>query len=211
MSETHTTKMRPQNLKAIIESLIFVSPEPLSLKKLSQLTDGIPLNDIQDVIRLIQKECDQPDRGIQCVEIAGGFSFTTQPDCGSWVKRLVSGRPKLSPSGLEVLAIVAYKQPITRPEIEAVRGIETSGVMRTLLERRLIRILGRREGAGRPVIYGTTNDFLKAFGLNTIKDLPPIHELLPHPLNAQSQQPKQQAVNFEKQSVENSNRTKVLV
>jgi segregation and condensation protein B len=96
-----------------------------------------------------------------------------------------------------VLAIVAYKQPITRPEIEDVRGVDTGGVMRTLLERRLVRILGRRDGVGRPVIYGTTNDFLKTFGLNNLKDLPPIQELPQPALGAETPQPQQQVVNFD--------------
>ncbi len=197
MSENQAPKMQVQDLKAIIESLLFVSPEPMSRKQISQMIDGTSLDEIESAIRLIQEDCDKPGRGIQCVEVAGGFSFTTQPDCGPWVKRFVAGKPKLSRSGLEVLAIVAYKQPITRPEIEDVRGVDTGGVMRTLLERRLVRILGRREGVGRPVIYGTTNDFLKTFGLNNLKDLPPIRELGQPALAAQVQQPQQQVVNFD--------------
>ncbi|HIA13978.1 MAG TPA: SMC-Scp complex subunit ScpB [Nitrospirales bacterium] len=197
MSENHTPKMQTQDLKAIVESLLFVSSEPMPLKQIGQMIDGVPLGDIQSAIQFIQEECDTPGRGIQCVEVAGGFIFTTQPDCGPWVKRLVAGKPKLSKSGLEVLAIVAYKQPITRPEIEAVRGTDTAGVMRTLLERRLVRILGRREGVGRPVIYGTTNDFLKTFGLNNLNDLPPIQELPQPALGAQTRQPQQQVVNFD--------------
>ena len=197
MSEHHAPTMQAQDLKAIVESLLFVSSEPMSLKQIGQMIDGVPLGDIQAAIQLVQEECDKPGRGIQCVEVAGGFVFTTQPDCGPWVKRLVAGKPRLSKSGLEVLAIVAYKQPITRPEIEAVRGIDTGGVMRTLLERGLVRILGRREGVGRPVIYGTTNDFLKNFGLNNLKDLPPIQELPQPALGAQPRQPQQQVVNFD--------------
>ena len=197
MSENHAPKMQAQDLKAIVESLLFVSSEPMSIKQIGQMIDGAPLDDIEAAIRCIQEECDKPGRGIQCVEVAGGFSFTTQPDCGPWVKRLVAGKPRLSKSGLEVLAIVAYKQPITRPEIEDVRGVDTGGVMRTLLERRLVRILGRREGVGRPVIYGTTNDFLKTFGLNNLKDLPPIQELPQPALGAETPQPQQQVVNFD--------------
>ncbi len=197
MSENNMPKMETLDLKSIIESLLFVSSEPMSLKQIAQMVEGVSLDEIKDAIKLIQDECDKPGRGIQCVEVAGGFSFTTQSDCGPWVKRLVAGKPKLSRTGLEVLAIVAYKQPITRPEIEAVRGVDTGSVMRTLLERRLVRILGRREGVGRPVIYGTTNDFLKTFGLNNLKDLPPIQELPQPALTAQSQQPQQQVVNFD--------------
>ncbi len=197
MSEHHTPQMQTEDLKAIVESLLFVSPEPMSLKQIGQTIEGVSLDDIQAAIRSIQAECDKPSRGIQCVEVAGGFIFTTQPDCGPWVKRLVAGKPKLSKSGLEVLAIVAYKQPITRPEIEAVRGTDTAGVMRTLLERRLVQILGRRDGVGRPVIYGTTSDFLKTFGLNNLKDLPPIQELPQPALGAQPPQPQQQVVNFD--------------
>ena len=196
MSGNHTPNIQALDLKAIVESLLFVASEPMSIKQIGQTIEGVPLNEIEAAIRNIQEECDRLGRGIQCVEVAGGFSFTTQPDCGPWVKRLVAGKPKLSRSGLEVLAIVAYKQPITRPEIEAVRGVDTGGVMRTLLERRLVRILGRREGVGRPVIYGTTNDFLKIFGLNNLKDLPPLQELPQPALVPQHQQPQQQVVNF---------------
>ncbi len=194
MSENPAQKMQPEDLKAIVEALLFVSTEPMSLKQIGQMIEGTALDDIREVLTRIQEDCDTPGRGIQCVEVAGGFSFTTQPDCGPWVKRLVSGKPKLSKTGLEVLAIVAYKQPITRPEIEAVRGVDTGGVMRTLLERRLVRILGRREGPGRPVIYGTTNDFLKTFGLNNLKDLPPLQELPEAPLSPMASQPQQQTV-----------------
>ena len=194
MSENPAQKMQTEDLKAIVEALLFVSTEPMSLKQIGQTIEGAALDDIRAVLTRIQEDCDTPGRGIQCVEVAGGFSFTTQPDCGPWVKRLVSGKPKLSKTGLEVLAIVAYKQPITRPEIEAVRGVDTGSVMRTLLERRLVRILGRREGPGRPVIYGTTNDFLKTFGLNNLKDRPPIQELPEAPLSPMASQPQQQTV-----------------
>ena len=197
MSGNHTPNIQASDLKAIVESLLFVASEPMSIKQIGRTIEGAALSEIEAAIRSIQEECDRLGRGIQCVEVAGGFSFTTQPDCGPWVKRLVAGKPKLSRSGLEVLAIVAYKQPITRPEIEAVRGVDTGGVMRTLLERRLVRILGRREGVGRPVIYGTTNDFLKIFGLNNLKDLPPLQELPQPALVPQHRQPQQQVVNFD--------------
>ena len=108
MNENSAPKMQAQDLKAIIESLLFVSPEPMSLKQISQMIDGTPLGDIEIAIRLIQEECDKPGRGIQCVEVAGGFSFTTQPDCGPWVKRFVAGKPKLSRSNLDFLSDWIY-------------------------------------------------------------------------------------------------------
>ncbi|MGH7255830.1 MAG: SMC-Scp complex subunit ScpB [Nitrospirales bacterium] len=165
-------------LRAVIEALLFVAPESLSLDRLSAVLDGVPKHEIRTAVRELQAEYDREDRGVQIVQVAGGYRVATRSDFSPWIKRLekTKASPKLSRSALESLAIVAYKQPIVRSEIEKIRGVETSGVLRTLLERKLVRIVGRKNEPGRPILYGTTKYFLEHFGLADLADLPPLRE-----------------------------------
>ncbi len=165
-------------VKAIIEAVLFVSQEPVSSERLVSVLGGMSKARIEAVLRSLQADYDQRGRGVRLVEVAGGFRILTRPDYAPWVKRLdkVKVAAKLSRSALETLAIIAYKQPIVRAEIEQIRGVETSSVLRTLLERKLVRMVGRKEEPGRPIMYGTTKFFLEHFGLRDLVELPPLRE-----------------------------------
>ncbi len=170
--------LEERELGAILEAMLFVSPEPLTLDRLASVLGEVSKPEVEGAIRRLQATYDDVGRGIQLVEVAGGFRVMTRPDYAPWIKRLekVKAAPKLSRSGLETLAIIAYRQPIVRGEIEKIRGVETSGVLRTLLERKLIRMVGRKDVPGRPIMYGTTKFFLEHFGLRDLAELPPLRE-----------------------------------
>ena len=170
----------PRELPAILEALLFISHEPVTIDRLAGIIAGVTRAHIQQALVELRGDLEKQDRGIQVVELAGGFQMVARPDCAPWVKRLGKIRPaaKLSRSGLETLAIIAYKQPIVRAEIEQIRGVETAGVLRTLLERKLVRIVGRKDIPGRPIMYGTTKYFLQHFGLRDLSELPPLRELV---------------------------------
>ncbi len=170
--------LEEQELGAIVEAMLFVSPDPLTLERLASVLGEVSKAEVERALRLLQATYDEAGRGIQLVEVAGGFRVMTRPDYAPWIKRLekVKAAPKLSRSGLETLAIIAYRQPIVRGEIEKIRGVETSGVLRTLLERKLIRMVGRKDVPGRPIMYGTTKFFLEHFGLRDLAELPPLRE-----------------------------------
>ncbi|MEQ1870811.1 MAG: SMC-Scp complex subunit ScpB [Vicinamibacterales bacterium] len=165
-------------LKSIVEALIFASPDPLTPKALSKLLSSEPKEDIQRAIDQLKADYDRPG-GLQLVEVAGGFQIVTRPDLHEWVRRLFHERTtqKLSVQALETLAVVAYRQPVTALEITEIRGVNTSGVMNTLLERHLIKIVGRKQVVGRPFMYATTKDFLIRFGLNDLSDLPKVDDM----------------------------------
>jgi segregation and condensation protein B len=167
-----------RELKAILESLLFVSPEPLSTARLVAVLGDVPRGEIERALRSLEQELEQEGRGVRLTQVAGGYRLVTKLEYAPWVKRLDKEKSaaKLSRSALETLAIVAYKQPLVRSEIEDIRGVETSGVLRTLLERKLVRIVGRKEVPGRPIMYGTTKFFLEHFGLNDLAQLPPLRE-----------------------------------
>jgi segregation and condensation protein B len=167
-----------RELKAILESLLFVSPEPLSAVRLVSVLGDVTKAEVERTLRSLGEELEQEGRGIRLVEVAGGYRLVTKQEYAPWVKRLDKAKSatKLSRSALESLAIIAYKQPLVRSEIEEIRGVETSGVVRTLLERKLVRIVGRKEVPGRPIMYGTTKFFLEHFGLNDLSQLPPLRE-----------------------------------
>ncbi len=167
-----------RELASILEALLFISPEPIGIERLTGAVDGASKTEVKKALACLRESLDSQGRGVQLVEVAGGFQLRTRPEYSAWIKRLERTKtaPKLSRSALESLAIIAYKQPLTRAEIEHIRGVETSGVIRTLLERRLARIVGRKEVPGRPILYGTTKQFLQQFGLNTLSDLPPLRE-----------------------------------
>jgi segregation and condensation protein B len=171
-------KKTSAELKAIVEALIFASPDPLTPKALLKLLDSEPKDDVLAAVEELKREYDRPG-GLQLVEVAGGYQIVTRPDLHEWVRRLFHERStqKLSVQALESLAVIAYRQPITSLEITEIRGVNTAGVLNTLLERHLIKIVGRKQVVGRPFMYATTKEFLIRFGLNDLGDLPKIEDM----------------------------------
>jgi len=165
--------------KAIIESLIFVSESPLSLDQIKEVLGGeVSKKEIQRLLFELQEDCERAKRGVTLVEVAEGFQFRTRPQYAEWIKRLKKTKPMaLSRPALETLAIVAYKQPILRSDVEKIRGVDSGGVLRTLLERKLIRILGKKDVPGKPLVYGTSKQFLEVFGLKDLSSLPTLRDL----------------------------------
>jgi segregation and condensation protein B len=165
-------------LTGILEALLFMVADPLPINRIMALLGAVPKHEIEQALTRLKEDYAQEGRGLHLAEIAGGYRIVTKPDYAPWIKRLDKVKPpaKLSRSALESLAIIAYKQPIVRAEIEQIRGVETSGVLRTLLERKLVRIVGRKEEPGRPIMYGTTKFFLEHFGLRDLSQLPPLRE-----------------------------------
>jgi segregation and condensation protein B len=182
MAENDQTSTLPgqtsAELKAIVEALIFASPDPLTLKAMCKLLDNEPREDVQAALAALKQDYERVG-GLQLVEIAGGYQIVTRPDLHEWVRRLFHERStqKLTVQGLETLAVIAYKQPITALEIGEIRGVNTSGVLNTLLERHLIKIVGRKPVVGRPFMYATTREFLIRFGLNDLSDLPKVEDM----------------------------------
>jgi segregation and condensation protein B len=170
--------MEEHELSAVIEALLFVSGEPIAPDKLAQVLEGTDTDRIREALDRLRQGYDAAGRGLQIVEVAGGYQIATRSECAPWVKALekIKSATRLSRSGLETLAIVAYKQPVTRGEIEVIRGVDSAGVLKTLLERRILKIVGRREGLGRPMLYGTTREFLHYFGLKDLSELPALKE-----------------------------------
>ncbi len=165
-------------LKAIVEALVFASPDPITLKTLCNVLDSEPKEDVEAALEALKADYSRPG-GLQLVEVAGGYQIVTRPDLHEWVRRLFHERKtqKLSVQALETLAVIAYKQPITAPEIAEIRGVNTSGVLSTLIERHLIKIAGRKAVVGRPFLYATTREFLIRFGLRDLNDLPKIEDM----------------------------------
>ena len=168
-----------EHLKPIIEALIFASPEPLTKKVLYKLLDAEPKEDVDAALEAVAADYTRAG-GLQLVEVAGGYQIVTRAELHDWVRKLFHERTtqKLSVQSLETLAVIAYKQPITAPEIAEIRGVTSSGgVLATLVERRLIKTVGRKQVVGRPFMYATTREFLDRFGLSDLGDLPKVEEL----------------------------------
>jgi len=167
-----------RELKAILEAVLFVSPEPVPVARLMAILGTVSKAEVVQALGILTHDLDQDGRGIQLVQVAGGYRLVTKQEYGPWLKRMDKAKAaqKLSRSALESLAIIAYKQPLVRSEIEEIRGVETSGVLRTLCERKLVRIVGRKDVPGRPIMYGTTKFFLEHFGLQDLSQLPPLRE-----------------------------------
>src|SRR5687767_1136733 len=166
-------------LKPIVEALIFASPEPLTRKSLYKLLDAEPREDVDAALAAVKADYERPG-GLQLVEVAGGYQIVTRTELHEWVRKLFHERTsqKLSVQALETLAVIAYKQPVTAPEIAEIRGVSSSGgVLSTLVERHLIKTVGRKPVVGRPFMYATTREFLERFGLNDLSDLPKVEEL----------------------------------
>lgn len=172
--------MNDLELKPILESLIFVSDAPVRLETLVEILSESSKEKIIEGIHLIRKEYEEDSKGLELVEVAGGYQFRTKPKWAEWIHRLKKAKAvKLSRPALETLAIVAYRQPVIRPEIEEIRGVDSGWVLRTLLEKGLIKIMGRKDIPGRPIVYGTTKAFLELFNLNTLSELPSLKEVAP--------------------------------
>jgi segregation and condensation protein B len=167
-----------KNLKAIIESLLFAAEDPLTVDKIKAVLDISDLKAIREALALLGEEYESTKRGFCLAEVAGGFQLRTLPEYGQWVRRLKETRPpRLSKAALETLAIIAYKQPLLRSEVEYLRGVDSGGTIKTLLERRLVRIMGRKDLPGRPMVYGTTKQFLELFNLKDLGELPTLQDL----------------------------------
>ena len=175
---TETTRVVSAELKAVVEALIFASPEPLTPKMLYRLLADEPKEDVKAALEALKADYESRP-GLQFVEVAGGFQIVTRPELHEWVRRLFHERSsqRLTVQSLETLAVIAYKQPITALEIGEIRGVNTSGVLATLLERHLIKIIGRKNVVGRPFLYATTKEFLIRFGLKDLNDLPKIEDM----------------------------------
>ena len=167
-----------EDIKRIIESLLFITDEPLSIDRFRKILHPIPTAEIRNALDELTQEYRSRESAFYLKEVAGGFQFRTYPQYNEWIKRLIQPKPhRLSKAALETLAIVAYKQPVIRSDVEHIRGVDCGGVIRVLLERNFIRVLGRKEIPGRPLIYGTTKRFLEVFDLKDLKDLPTPKEI----------------------------------
>ncbi len=166
--------MGNNELKRSIEALIFVADSPVTPVLLSDVLGALDEQAIRDMVEELRSEYEEVGHAFTIEEIAGGFQFVTRPKYAPFLKRLYEQESleRLSRPGLETLAIIAYQQPLTRAEAERIRGVNCDGVVRTLLERNLIKIVGRRDAVGRPFTYGTTEEFLERFGLGSLTDLP---------------------------------------
>jgi segregation and condensation protein B len=167
------------HLKPIVEALIFASPDPLTPKTLYKLLDTEPKEDVDAALAAVRADYTRAG-GLQLVEVAGGYQIVTRPELHEWVRKLFHERTtqKLSVQALETLAVIAYKQPVTAAEIAEIRGVTSSGsVLQTLIERRLIKTVGRKQVIGRPFMYATTREFLERFGLSDLSDLPKVEEM----------------------------------
>jgi segregation and condensation protein B len=166
-----------QHLKSILESLLFAAGEPVSVARLAAAIEGVSRAEVQQALGAIAREYGGQGRGIVLEEVAGGYQLRTPREHANYVRKLLAAKPpRLSRPLLETAAIIAYRQPITRPEIEQLRGVDSGAVLETLLERRLVRIAGRKEAPGRPMVYATTPEFLEVFGLKDLDSLPDLKE-----------------------------------
>jgi segregation and condensation protein B len=168
----------PQEIRAVLEALVFASPHPITPRQIAEVLGGVPKPAWEAALQELKDEYARDGRGLQLVEVAAGYQITTRPEYNDWVRELLDPRAptRLSIQALETLAVIAYKQPVTLPEIIDLRGVKSGGVIKTLLEKRLIRITGRKEVVGRPMLYGTTKEFLLQFGLKDLSELPRIEE-----------------------------------
>lgn len=182
-----------QDLKYILEALLFVADTPLSTDRIKSIVSADAKN-INETLAELAREYEERKGGFCLVEVAGGYQIRTRPEFAEWIKKLLQPNPlKMSKAALETLTIIAYKQPIIRSEIEHIRGVDSGGILRMLLELKLIRVLGRKEIPGRPLIYSTTKRFLEIFGLKDLKDLPTPEEIreLVNPPATESEHPDQ--------------------
>lgn len=165
------------NLKAVIEVLVFVSDTPVTVAVMERILEDVSRKEIVSALDDLMQEYEVRRGGIFLKEVAGGYQFRTGEAMAPWVLKLKGQKPAgLSPAAMETLAVIAYRQPVMKSEVERVRGVDVSGILRGLLEKNLVRIMGRKNIPGRPIIYGTTRRFLETFGLKTLSDLPTLRE-----------------------------------
>jgi segregation and condensation protein B len=170
--------MEREEIKSILESLLFVADVPQPLQRFAEILDQADKKLLQDILNELRDDFENQNRGIRLVEVAGGYQLRTAKANADWVKKFLGGRPaRMSKATLETLAIIAYRQPITKAEMEAIRGVDVDGVISTLLERNLIRAVGRKDVPGRPFLYGTTAEFLQLFNLKDLSHLPTLKEM----------------------------------
>ena len=179
--------MEGETLKSIVESLLFVAEGPLTLQRLGEAIEGADKSEITAALEQIRTDLESNRRGVRLVEVAGGYQLRTPKENADWVKKFLGGRPaRMGRATLETLAIIAYRQPVTKAEIEAIRGVDVDGVVNTLMERSLIRAVGRKDVPGRPFLFGTTPEFLQLFNMKDLSELPTLKELdeitLPEPV-----------------------------
>jgi segregation and condensation protein B len=182
--------MEQQEVKSIVESLLFVAEGPLTVQRLGEVLDEVDKTTIRAALEELKSDFDAGGRGLRIVEVAGGYQLQTAKANAEWVKKFLGGRPaRMSRPALETLAIIAYRQPITKAEIEGIRGVDVDGIVNTLLERNLIRAVARKDVPGRPFLYGTTPEFLQLFNLKDLSHLPTLKEMeeitLPEPSREQ--------------------------
>jgi segregation and condensation protein B len=198
--------MNKKFIRDIIETLIFITDKPLSVSKIVELIDIPEVNEelVKELIKELQTEY-LSRSAIEIREVAEGYQMATKPEFSEYVRRLYRDRTllRLSPAAIETLAIIAYKQPITKAEIEEIRGVDSTTVLETLLERRLIKIVGKKEVVGRPLLYGTTQEFLKYFGISSLNDLPPIEQFI-------EQNTQEQTTNLESSETESLTTTESI-
>lgn len=166
-------------LKAILEVLIFISQEPLTRDKIKEVVGQVPDEELEAALQALQEDYAASSRGFQVIQTAGGFLFTTKPEYDQWVRRLlqIEKKTRLSSAALETLSIIAYHQPVTQAEISAIRGVDSTYCLKTLLQKKLIKIVGRKKAPGNPLVYRTSERFLQYFGLNSLEDLPKEEEI----------------------------------
>ncbi len=174
---------KKMDLKTVLETLIFVAGRPLGTSEMMEALHAIPegpqptKKELEEALENLQREWEERGGAISLNHVAQGYEFRTLPEIAPWIRQLTQNKPhRLSMSAVETMALVAYRQPITRGEIENVRGVDSGGVLKGLMERRLIRVIGRKEEPGRPLLYATTKEFLEIFGLKDLDDLPPLQE-----------------------------------
>jgi len=170
--------MERDEIKSVLESLLFVADGPQSVQRLGEVLDQADRETIQSLLRELQNDFEGQNRGSRVLEVAGGYQLRTPKSNSEAVKKFLGGRPaRMGKATLETLAIVAYRQPITKAEIEAIRGVDVDGVITTLLERNLIRAVARKDVPGRPFLYGTTPEFLQLFNMKDLSQLPTLKEM----------------------------------
>jgi segregation and condensation protein B len=163
---------------AIIEAIIFASDVPLTVERMAEIMPDTEKKEIVALLEKLVREYTERGGGFCIMEVAGGFQFRTRQDLAPWIRKLKTVRPAmLSPAALETLAVVAYRQPLVKSEVDRIRGVDTSGALKGLLEKKLVRIVGRKDVPGKPIIYGTTKKFLEVFNLRDLSELPTLREL----------------------------------
>lgn len=167
-----------EGIAAIIEALLLATDVPLTVERICTIIPDAERTEIIRALHGLVEEYERRQGGFRLEEVAGGYQFRTRQELGFWIKRLKRGRPvTLTPAAMETLAVVAYRQPVVKSDIDRIRGVDAGGVLKGLLERKLVRIMGRKDVAGKPIIYGTTRKFLEVFALKDLSELPTLRDL----------------------------------